>query len=74
MAPLFEFGLLFYSSLLNEKSDLLKDYDKSFFLKKNTFADLLNKIDLLNDFTDYAKINCNKDLLIDFFILEFSGV
>ena len=74
LAPLFEFGLLFYSSLLNEKLDLLKDYDKSFFLKKNTFADLLNKIDLLNDFTDYAKINCNKDLLIDFFILEFSGV
>lgn len=74
LQSLFEFGLLFYSSLFDSKDVNFSSFDKKTFKDNNNLDKLLKKVDLLNDFYLYAKINCNKDLLIDSFIIKMCEV
>lgn len=72
-------GLNLYIEVLNKtlgkNINNFKEYDLIIdeISKKNKLSDIINKIDIINQFIEKSNYNVNKDLFIDNFIITFNG-
>lgn len=76
---LLQVGLYFYMECLKVKIGLnssnFNDYYKEIkeIVEKNEINDIINKIDIINQFIENNKFNINKELFLDNFIITFAG-
>ena len=74
----FELLLIYYKDILNyklnRKLELFNDYieDIKIISDKNTFNDLIYKINTIINLKEHIKVNANQNLLLDKLIIEIT--